>query len=184
MCIESLKSASTAEKAQLTSELTSVQQRFNDLQCQLQILRREHDLEKEDSIHRHRLQEDSLRRDFHREIETVTRTLKLQCEETEKKAKERVEEEIRRREREVREIRDREGNERNSLHREVDTKEREIRSLKNESENLRSELEREQSMNRQLRVSYFFENLADIGNVNGTVCCWVDTRGHDACIKE
>src|SRR6266516_5370586 len=118
MEIDSLKAVSAAEKGQLSSELTSFQQRLTDVQSQFQIVRREHDLEKEDSLRRHRLQEDSLRRDFQRELETVTRTLKLQVEEMEKKGKERVEEEIRRREREVRELRDREGSERDSLHRE------------------------------------------------------------------
>jgi hypothetical protein len=152
MDIDSLKAISTAEKSQLSSELASLQLRLTELQGQLQTLRKDHDLEKEDSIRRHRLEEDSLRRDFQREVDTVTRTLKQQCEETEKKGKERVEEEIRRREREIRDLRDREGTERDSMRREIELKERDVRTLKHEVENLRADLEREQTTNRQLRV--------------------------------
>ena len=123
---------------------------FKDLQSQL---RREYDLEKEDSLRHHHLHVESLHRDFEREIETVIPTLKLQYEEKGKKGREK--EEIRCREQDVREIGDREGNERDSLYREINAKEREIRILKNDMENLRSELEREQGMNRQLRVSSF-----------------------------
>ena len=155
MDIDSLKAVSTAEKAQLSSELTSLQQRLADLESQLQTLRREHDLEKDEAIRRNHLEEDSLCRDFQREIETVTWTLKDQCEDTEKKGKERLEEEVHRREREIRDIRDREGSERDSLHRDIDSKERDIRSLKNEVEDLRVDLEREQGTNRQLRVTSY-----------------------------
>lgn len=152
MDIDSLKAVSAAEKAQLNSELASYQQRLTDLQSQLQTLRREYDLEKEDSLRRHRIEEDTLRREHQRELETVTRTLKEQYAETEKKGKDRLEEEIRRAEREMRDVRDREGTERDSLRRDIDSKEREVRSLKNEVENLRADLEREQATNRQLRV--------------------------------
>jgi len=152
MDIESLKAVSTAEKGQLSSELTSLNQRFQDVQSQLIQIRRETELEKEDTSRRHRLEEDSLRRDFQRELETVTRTLKQQCEEIEKRGKDTLDEEIRRKERELRDLRDREGGERESLHREVDLKDREIRNLKNDSDNLRAELEREQTLNRQLKV--------------------------------
>src|SRR5271169_5429741 len=152
MDIDSLKAVTAAEKAQLTSELTSLHHRLTDSQSQLQTLRREHDLEKEDSTRRHRLEEESLRRDFQRELETVTRTLKAQNAETEKKGKERLEEEIRRHEREIRDLRDREGSERDQLRRDMDVKERDIRALKNDVENLRADLEREQGTNRQLRV--------------------------------
>ena len=183
MDIDSLKAVSAAEKSQLSSELTTVQQRFTDLQSQLQIIRREHDLEKEDSTRRRRLEEDSLRRDFQRELETVTRTLKLQVEETEKKGKERLEEEVRRREREVREFRDREGSERDSLHREIDSKEREIRILKNDVENLRAELEREQGTNRQLRVCPL-NSVIDVGYCYGTICSWINARSYNPCVKK
>ena len=183
MDIDSLKAVSAAEKTQLSSELSSVQQRFTDLQSQFQAVRREHDLEKEDSTRRHRLEEDSLRRDFQRELETVTRTLKLQVEETEKKGKERLEEEIRRREREVRELRDREGSERDSLHREIDSKEREIRILKNDVENLRAELEREQGTNRQLRVCPL-NSMVDVGYYYGTIFSWTNARSNDPCVKK
>jgi|SRR5579859_1978389 len=155
MDIDSLKVVSAAEKGQLTSEITSYQQRLTDLQSQLQILRREYDLEKEDSLRRHRIEEDTLRREHQRELETVTRTLKEQCAETEKKGKERLDEEIRRAEREIRDVRDREGTERDILRRDIDIKERELRSLKNEVENLRADLEREQATNRQLKVLPF-----------------------------
>ena len=183
MEIDSLKAVSAAEKGQLSSELTSVQQRFTDLQSQLQIIRREHDLEKEDSTRRRRLEEDSLRRDFQRELETVTRTLKLQVEETEKKGKERLEEEVRRREREVRELRDREGSERDSLHRDIDSKEREIRILKNDVENLRAELERERGTNRQLRVRPR-DSMVDVGYYYGTICYWINARSNNPCVTK
>jgi chromosome segregation ATPase len=180
MDVDSLKAVSAAEKAQLTAELTALQQRLLELQGQVQSMRREHDLEKEDSIRRHRLEEDSLRRDFQREIETVTRTLKGQCEENEKKGKQRLEEEIRQRERDVRDIRDREGKERDSLLRDIDSKEREIRAMKNEVENLRADLEREQGTNRQLRVRQRVTVLI-IGNCHRTIFDGIDPRSHHPC---
>jgi predicted RNase H-like nuclease (RuvC/YqgF family) len=84
----------------------------------------------------------------------VTRTLKAQTEEVEKRGKERLEDEIRRHEREVRDLRDRDGSERNSLERRIDEGEREVRKLKGDIENLRADLEREQTMNRQLKVRH------------------------------
>lgn len=84
----------------------------------------------------------------------MTRTLKGQTEEVEKRGKERLEDEIRRHEREVRDLRDREGSERNSLERRIEEGEREVRKLKGDIENLRSDLEREQTINRQLKVPH------------------------------
>lgn len=184
MDIDSLKAVSTAEKAQLTSELTSYQQRLTDLQSQLQTLRRDYDLEKEDSLRRHRIDEDTLRREHQRELETVTRTLKEQCAETEKKGKDRLEEEIRRAEREIRDVKDREGTERDILRRDIDIKERELRSLKNEVENLRADLEREQATNRHLKVlpypRHYYLNVCILILVNGarTIGQRSNTRSH------
>lgn len=155
MDLDSLKAVTAAEKSQLSSELTTLQQRYTEAQGHLQTLRREQEIEKEDAVRRHRQEEDSLRREFQREIETVTRTLKAQTEEAEKRGKERLDDELRRHEREARDLRDREGTERNSLERRIEEQEREIRNLKLDIKNLRAELEREQSFNQQLKVRPF-----------------------------
>ena len=117
----------------------------------------------------------------------MTRTLKGQNEETEKKGKERLEEEIRRHEREIRDLRDREGSERDQLRRDMNTKERDIRALKNDAENLRADLEREQSTNRTLRVRpcpSFSSRANGVGYRYGTICNGDNPRGYDSGIEE